>query len=264
MKNKISVLDSGYVILVDYMGDDSSIVQSARVSYGKGTKTINEDRDLVRYLMRHEHMSPFEMCEFKFLMKLPIFCARQIVRHRTASLNETSLRYSEAEEDFYLPTEIYKQSTSNKQGNGDRINEESEKNIRKLLKRRHKSIFIDYKNLLDAGVSREIARTILPISTYTKWYWKVDLRNLFHFLHLRLDLHAQYETRQYAEAMYKLIKPVVPIACEAFENYILNAKTFSMQEMNIIRKIVDISKIDELCACLTKREILELKEKLNI
>jgi thymidylate synthase (FAD) len=235
-------LDKGFIRLVDYMGDDAAIVQSARVSYGKGTKSVTEDRGLIRYLMRHRHTSPFEMVEFKFHVKLPIFVARQWIRHRTANVNEYSGRYSEMRDEFYIPEpeQIRPQSAVNKQGRAaesmdkDRV-EEIIENYRKV----QEILFNDYTNLLDTGLARELARINLPLSTYTEWYWKIDLHNLFHFLRLRLDVHAQYEIRVYGEVMAQIVKQIVPLAYEAFEDYILNKLVFSAPESKVLKKMLN-------------------------
>lgn len=267
---EIKVLDKGFVKLVRFMGDDSAIVQSARVSYGEGTKTYREDRGLIRYLMKNEHTSPFEQVVFVFHMKLPIFVTRQIVRHRTSRINEVSGRYSELPEEFYVPDviNINKQSSNNKQGRGDIFNENDAKRIATGMKIMSEDSFDYYHELLKEDVAREIARIQLPTSTYTEWYWQMDLRNLFHFLKLRMDPHAQWETQQYAVAIYELIKPIVPIACEAFEDYMLNAKTFSAQEMEMLIGLVKNITLDgfsaELISKLSKRELAEFKSKLNM
>ena len=278
--NEIKVLDKGFVRLVDKMGDDSRIVQSARVSYGQGTKTPSEDRDLIRYLMRNEHTSPFEQVVFVFHMKLPIFCARQIVRHRTGRLNEVSYRYSEAPEEYYIPDaeNIKIQSKKNKQGSGKVMDPDAANVIITEMNKTAEDCFDTYNWMLEEGVSREMARTCLPVSIYTEWYWQMDLRNLFGFLKLRLDEHAQYETRQYAKAIYEIIKPIVPVACEAFEDYIINAKKFSAKEMEILRNYIkdmdsefgingdndDGEFRNENFVKLSKREQSEFLDKLGI
>lgn len=260
-------LDHGFVRLVDWMGDDSSIVQAARVSYGKGTKSVSEDTALIRYLMRHLHTSPFEMVEFKFHVKLPIFVARQWIRHRTANVNEYSGRYSEMPDEFYLPEpeQLRLQSTLNKQGRGEAIIENSSEIIDRM-KLTQDRLFQEYSELLSTGLAREIARINLPLSNYTEWYWKIDLHNLFHFLRLRLDTHAQYEIRVYAEAISKIIKQIVPIAYQAFEDYTLEAIRFSRNELNVLKSLINKElppdeKLSELG--LSKREIQEFKEKIN-
>lgn len=234
-------LDKGFVRLVDYMGDDAAIVQSARVSYGKGTKSVTEDRGLIRYLMRHRHTSPFEMVEFKFHVKLPIFVARQWIRHRTANVNEYSGRYSEMRDEFYVPEpgQIRPQSAVNKQGRAaEAMDKDKAEEIIEDYKKIQEILFDDYTNLLDTGLARELARINLPLSTYTEWYWKIDLHNLFHFLRLRLDVHAQYEIRVYGEVIADIIKQIVPLAYEAFEDYILNRYVFSAPEIKILKKML--------------------------
>ena len=214
----IDCLD-GFVRLVDYMGDDSSIVQAARVSYGNGTKKVHEDRGLIRYLIRHQHWTPVEMVEFKFHVKMPVFVARQWIRHRTANVNEISARYSEMKDEMYLPPleQISSQSKDNKQGrNPDPFPEETSQSIQKIIAEGNENQYKLYQSLLEMGVARELARTVLPVGHYTEWYWKIDLRNLMNFLALRLDPHAQWEIRVYAEAMAEIVKKAVPVAWEAF------------------------------------------------
>ena len=259
LNKEVQCLDNGFVRLVDFMGTDSSIVQAARVSYGKGTKNVSSDRGLIRYLMRKKHTSPFEQVEFKFHIKLPIVSARQMIRHRTANVNEISFRYSEAQNECYVPelSRLQKQATDNKQGSDNDIIENAEW-TKYNMEREQEYIFENYETYLKAGLAREISRLNLPVSTYTQWYWKMDLHNLFHFLKLRNSSHAQYEIRVYAEAIYELIKPIVPISCEAFEDYILNAVTFSAQEMEIIRKLMPTAEVD-----LPKREKIEFYEKMG-
>mgnify|MGYP000731242516 CR=1 FL=1 len=239
LDKEFKVLNHGFVRLVDYMGGDDAIVQAARVSYGKGTKTVSEDRTLIRYLMRHQHTTPFEMVEFKFHVKLPIFVARQWIRHRTANVNEYSGRYSIMPEEFYVPDEtaIKFQSKSNKQGrDSEEVPPEVRKRVLDILIEEQKSAFSGYQEMLDQNIARELARINLPLSLYTQWYWKIDLHNLFHFLKLRMDKNAQYEIRMYAEKMAEIVKSVVPLAYEAFEDYVLNAVTFSKQELQLLKK----------------------------
>ncbi|MBM2815656.1 MAG: Flavin-dependent thymidylate synthase [Ignavibacteria bacterium] len=246
-------LDKGFVRLLDVMGDDSSIVQAARVSYGKGTKSVSEDRGLIRYLMRHRHTSPFEMVEFKFHVKLPIFVARQWIRHRTANVNEYSGRYSEMKEECYLPetNAIRAQSMTNKQARSDeQIDAEETAKIIGMLGDTQFRLFREYDEMLNKNVAREIARINLPLSTYTEWYWKIDLHNLFHFLKLRLDEHAQYEIRVYAEVMSDIIRQIVPITYEAFDDFVLNSQTFSKSELKALKAmcqggIPDDTKLEE-------------------
>ena len=261
-------LDKGFVRLVDVMGDDSSIVQAARVSYGKGTKSVNEDRGLIRYLMRHRHTTPFEMVEFKFHIKLPIFIARQWIRHRTANVNEYSGRYSEMKDDFYLPEpeQIRHQSTMNKQGRSDENLPESQVNeIRDILQKNQTEAFSDYKKMLDLGLAREIARISLPVANYTEWYWKIDLHNLLHFLKLRLDSHAQYEIRVYSQIIADIVKAITPLAWEAFEDYELNSVYLSKQELIALKNIIEfkLPETDDFASNLSKRELEEFKNKIN-
>ena len=241
------VLDKGFVRLIDVMGDDAAIVQAARVSYGKGTKTLNEDRGLIRYLLRHKHTTPFEMVEFKFHIKVPIFIARQWIRHRTANVNEYSGRYSEMKDEFYLPDleQIRPQSTMNKQGRGDEMLEENvAADIRRTMLNTQVKLFDEYKEVLDKGLSRELARINLPLSNYTEWYWKIDLHNLFHFLRLRMDSHAQYEIQEYGKVMGQIVKQIVPYAWEAYEDYILEAENFSKPELALLKELIDFKKLE--------------------
>lgn len=269
LKLEIPCLDHGFVRLVDVMGDDSSIVQAARVSYGKGTKTLLEDRGLIRYLLRHKHTTPFEMVEFKFHIKLPIFVARQWIRHRTANVNEYSGRYSEMKDEFYLPdlAQIRPQSTMNKQGRSDEEFPEAEAiEIRNILDKTQNHLFEEYQDLLGKGFARELARINLPLSNYTEWYWKIDLHNLFHFLRLRIDSHAQYEIRVYGEAMAGIVKQIVPVAWEAFEDYILNSQSFSKGELLLIKSLIAGNNKEDMKAedfGLSPREFRESLEKIS-
>ena len=242
---EIKCLDKGFVRLVDVMGEDGSIVQAARVSYGKGTKSVSRDRELIRYLMRHRHTSPFEMVEFKFHVKLPIFVARQWIRHRTANVNEYSGRYSEMRDEFYLPEtdQIRHQSTMNRQGRSDEtLSEQESSDIRNEMDDINSQLYEKYKSMLDKDLTRELARIELPLSTYTEWYWKIDLHNLLHFLKLRMDDHAQYEIRVYANAIGDMMKKIVPVTWEAFEDYILYGNSFSRPEQKYLQRV--ISKLD--------------------
>ena len=239
--NTIACLDKGFVRLVEVMGDDHSIVQAARVSYGKGTKSLRADRALIFYLMQHRHTTPFEMVEFKFHCKMPIFVARQWIRHRTANVNEISGRYSILEECFWEPSaqDLRQQSGTNRQGSTEKlIDEETAKKIVKEFAEGQKKTYKQYESYLQAGVAREIARINLPLSLYTEWYWKIDLHNLLHFLHLRLDAHAQKEIRVFAEAMAVFVKKYCPIAWEAFEEHFLNAATLSQTERKIVAAVL--------------------------
>ena len=226
----------GFVKLLDVMGNDEEVENSARISYGEGTRKVNQTRNLIRYLMRHKHTSPFEMCEVKFHLKLPIFIMRQLVRHRTANLNEYSGRYSVMSNEFYLPEGDYlaKQSTTNSQGRGEVL--EQQGLLQFEFNRIYDGASMAYQVLLEHDLSREVARALLPVANYTECIWKIDLHNFFHFVKLRSDDHAQREIRDYADAMYELVKPNFPLCCEAFEDYVQGAKTFSKQEMEVIRE----------------------------
>jgi len=214
----MEVLDKGFVRLVDHMGDDSRIVQSARVSYSKGTKTVREDAKLINYLLKNKHWTPFEMVTFTFHVKLPIFIARQWMRHRAGSFNEVSARYSEMPDEFYIPSleRIKAQSKTNKQGSGDNLCSRTKEHARDIMEVNCLKAFADYKTLLDMGVARELARITLPLNLYTEFYWKVDLRNLFNFIALRSDSHAQFEIQEYSNAIYSIIEPIVPHSCASF------------------------------------------------
>lgn len=251
--NYIAVLDHGFVGLVDHMGDDAAIVQAARVSYGAGTKTVREDRGLIRYLFRHRHTSPVEMCEVKFHVRLPIFIMRQLVRHRTASLNEYSGRYSVMTDDFYMPEldAIQAQSSDNKQGRNGDVSIGHKEEVRNLIGNVYTDAYGTYQTLLNEGenqvdsedgsfpgIARELARVVLPVGNYTECYFKMDLHNLFHMLKLRLDPHAQYEIRAFAEAMYVLVQQIFPLSCEAFEDYSRQAHQMSRMDMLLIKDIV--------------------------
>ena len=229
----------GFVKLLDVMGDDEEVENSARISYGEGTRKVNQTRNLIRYLMRHKHTSPFEMCEVKFHLKLPIFIMRQLVRHRTANLNEYSGRYSVMSDEFYLPEGDYlaKQSTTNSQGRGEVL--EQQGLLQFEFNRIYDGASMAYQVLLEHDLSREVARALLPVANYTECIWKIDLHNFFHFVKLRSDSHAQREIRDYADAMYELVKPNFPICCEAFEDYIQGATTFSKQEMGVIKELLE-------------------------
>jgi len=243
----IPCLDKGFVKLVDFCGSDQRIVQAARVSYGDGTKSVREDKGLIDYLMRNLHTSPFEQVSFTFHVKMPIFIARQVVRHRTAKLNEISGRYSIIKDEFYVPDEsrMLKQSSDNKQGSSLDLIDNPADHIEQM-QNEHSFLYANYEDYLESGMAKELARINLPLSTYTEWYWTIDAHNLFHFLKLRLDPHAQYEVRVFAQAKYDLIKPIVPYACESFERHILNGKKFSQDEMEIIRTFLNTDTIEEI------------------
>jgi len=234
---EIPVLDKGFVRLVDYMGSDQRIVQAARVSYGAGTKTVREDRGLINYLIKNWHTSPFEQVQLTFHTKMPIFVARQWVRHRTARLNEISGRYSIMRDEFYVPEpdQVRFQSSSNKQGRSDEcLSPEQAARIIELFQDEQRSIYSNYQSVMEKGVARELARMNLPLSLYTEWYWQIDLHNLFHFLRLRTDPHAQYEIRVYGEAMAKCAQAVAPLAYEAFEEHVMGSITFSRAECSAL------------------------------
>ena len=234
------VLDKGFVRLVDYMGGDDRIVQAARVSYGAGTKTVREDRGLINYLMRNRHTSPFEQVVLTFHTKMPIFVARQWVRHRTARLNEISGRYSIMEDEFYVPdpAHVSAQSSDNKQGReSEAMPEEAVREVRGKLESGQRESYRAYEELIETGLARELARINLPLSLYTQWYWQIDLHNLFHFLELRLDPHAQFEIRAYAEVMCEIAEKVAPLATAAFREHILGAAHFSAKELAALREV---------------------------
>ena len=271
------VLDHGFIRVVDYMGDDTSIVQSARVSYGKGTKKVSTDSGLIKYLMRHRHSTPFEMCEIKYHVKLPIFIARQWIRHRTANVNEYSARYSILDKEFYLPSSehLAAQSKSNRQGRGDLIEGDQAKKILDLLKNDAERTYNNYEMMLNErfdgstidenkkGLARELARMNLTLNTYTQWYWKTDLLNLLNFLSLRADSHAQYEIRAYADIMLDTVKKWVPIAYEAFMDYRVGGIEVSAKSKLVIQKLVKGEKCDYENSKLSKREWNELMESFG-
>ena len=241
LDKEFKVLDKGFIRLVDYMGTDARIVQSARVSYGEGTKTVREDAALIDYLLRNKHTSPFEQVVFTFHVKLPIFVARQWIRHRTARLNEISGRYSILKPEFYVPTgkDIALQSSDNKQGRmNEAVPQDLQNEVINSLQKQQEEIYAGYSKLLDKNIARELARINLPLSTYTEWYWQIDLHNLFHFLRLRMDAHAQKEIRDYAEVMFEICKTVTPLACVSFERYEKNGVNFSAEELEAIRNLM--------------------------
>jgi thymidylate synthase (FAD) len=262
----IPCLDHGFVRVVDYMGDDAAIVQAARVSYGKGTRQVNEDRGLLRYLMRHRHTTPFEMCELKLHVKLPIFVARQWIRHRTANVNEISARYSVLDREFYLPRaeDLAFQSANNKQGRGAALDADAAARVLDLLRRDALQAYATYEELLeDHGLARELARMNLPVSWYTQWYWKVDLHNLLHFLALRIDPHAQKEIRVYGEAIAAIVKDWVPHAWEAFEDYRLGGAQLSRQMLEVVRDLLRGESPTRASSGLSQREWDELMTLLG-
>lgn len=233
------VLDHGFIRVIDYMGDDAAIEEAARVSYAAGTRKTSETRDLLRYLMRHRHSTPFEMAEIKFHVRLPIFVARQWIRHRTANVNEHSARYSEMPDQFYIPAakDLAQQSATNKQGRGEPLSVEDAAAVLRILYADARRCHDDYQTMMNAHhLSRELARINLPIGAYTEWFWKIDLHNLFHFLGLRADHHAQWEIRQYAETMLDIVRQWVPIATEAWDDYRLNAVSLSAQAVAVMKR----------------------------
>jgi thymidylate synthase (FAD) len=268
----IPILDHGFIRVVDYMGNDTSIVQAARVSYGKGTKKVSTDSGLIKYLMRHWHSTPFEMCEIKYHVKLPIFIARQWIRHRTANVNEYSARYSILDKEFYLPeTEnLAAQSQNNRQGRGDVLQGEQAKKVLNLLKNDAEQTYNNYEMMLnerydgsvidekEVGLARELARMNLTLNTYTQWYWKTDLLNLMNFLRLRADHHAQYEIRAYAEAMLDTLKKWVPITYEAFMDYRVGGTEVSAKGKIILQKLIKSEEVNVEQSGLSKREWNEL------
>lgn len=273
----VPVLDHGFVRVIDYMGDDAAIVQAARVSYGKGTKKITNDRGLIRYLMRHRHTTPFEMCEIKFHVKLPVFVARQWIRHRTANVNEYSARYSILDREFYIPApeQLAAQSVANRQGRGDVLEGEEAARVLAMLRDDAAQCYDHYEEMLNEdadgnprdakrpGLARELARMNLPLNIYTQWYWKVDLHNLLHFLSLRADPHAQYEIRVYAEAMLDMVRRWLPIACEAFEDYAVGGAHLSRNGIDIVRRMLAGEAVAQEDSGLSKREWSELMELLG-
>jgi thymidylate synthase (FAD) len=273
----IPVLDHGFIRVIDYMGDDSSIVQSARVSYGKGTKKVSTDEGLIRYLMRHWHSTPFEMCEIKYHVKLPIFIARQWIRHRTANVNEYSARYSILDKEFYIPAkeQLSAQSTNNRQGRGDLITGQQADEVLKILKDDAVRTYDNYEKMLNerfdgtvidekkSGLARELARMNLTLNSYTQWYWKTDLLNLMNFLFLRGDSHAQYEIRVYAEKMLETVKKWVPITHAAFLDYRVGAAHLSSKGLKIVKSLINGNKVSYEDSGLSKREWNELMEVID-
>jgi len=259
------VLDHGFVRVIDYMGDDAAICQAARVSYGKGTKSVQNDEGLIRYLMRHWHSTPFEMCEVKLHVKLPVFVARQWIRHRTANVNEYSARYSILDREFYIPApdQLAAQSAINNQGRGEALQGEEAARVLDILKADSARCYDNYEAMISQngqqGLARELARMNLPANIYTQWYWKVDLHNLFHFLRLRADPHAQYEIRVYAETMCKIVADWVPFAYKAFEDYRLGAVNLSAQMVEALRRMLKGEAVTQENAGMTVREWREFE-----
>jgi len=274
----IPILDHGFIRVIDYMGNDTSIVQAARVSYGKGTKQVSTDSGLIKYLMRHWHSTPFEMCEIKYHVKLPIFIARQWIRHRTANVNEYSARYSILDKEFYLPKKehLAAQSKNNRQGRGEVLEGEQANKVLSLLKDDAERTYDNYETMLNerydgstidenaVGLARELARMNLTLNTYTQWYWKTDLLNLMNFLRLRADRHAQYEIRAYADAMLDTVKKWVPITYEAFMDYRVGGTEVSAKGKIIIQKLIKGENVSIDDTGLSKREWNELMEAFDL
>ncbi len=274
----LPVLDRGFVRVVDYMGDDDAIVQAARISYGKGTKKVSADRGLINYLMRHRHTTPFEMCEIKYHVRLPIFVARQWIRHRTANVNEYSARYSIMKEEFYIPERKHLaiQSESNRQGREDELSEEEASRVLDILRVDSERSYDHYLEMLNendegeildpnrSGLSRELARINLSLNFYTEWYWKIDLHNLLHFLSLRADSHSQYEIRAYAETMLETVKNWVPFAYDAFMKYYFHSKHVSKQGMDVIKRLIAGEPVVQKNSGMSPREWRELMADLDL
>ena len=273
----IPVLDHGFIRVIDYMGDDSAVVQAARVSYGKGTRKVSEDRGLINYLLRHRHTTPFEMCEIKYHVKLPIFVARQWIRHRTANVNEYSARYSILDREFYLPAadQLATQSASNRQGRGELLEGAEAARVLDLLREDALRVYEHYEEMLNersdatridpdrSGLARELARMNLTLGFYTQWYWKTDLHNLLHFLALRADPHAQFEIRVYAEAMLDTVQRWVPLVYDAFTEHVLGGVHLSASAWKVIRRMLDGEVVNEEQSGLGKREWRELMARLG-
>lgn len=273
----ILVLDHGFVRVIDYMGDDAAVVQAARVSYGRGTKKVREDRGLIRYLMRHRHTTPFEMCEIKFHVKLPIFVARQWIRHRTANVNEYSARYSILDREFYIPDPkaLASQSRTNRQGRGDVLEGEEAASVLRMLREDAERCYAHYREMLNEdegenvvdsarkGLARELARMNLTLNTYTQWYWKIDLHNLMHFLSLRADPHAQFEIRAFGEAMLDILRHWVPLTHEAFMEYRKEGAFLSRGALSVLNRLLDGEKVSEANSGLSGREWRELMAVLG-
>jgi thymidylate synthase (FAD) len=273
----LAVLDHGFIRVIDYMGDDSAVVQAARVSYGRGTKRVSEDAGLIRYLMRHRHTTPFEMCEIKYHVKLPIFVARQWIRHRTANVNEYSARYSILDKEFYIPAaeQLAAQSAANRQGRGDVLEGDSAQRVLEILRGDAEQTYGHYEEMLNedaagnelepgrTGLARELARMNLTLNTYTQWYWKIDLHNLLHFLSLRADDHAQYEIRAYADVMMDSLKRWVPITFDAFMDYRMGGVQLSAQGLEVVRRLIAGETVERADVGLSPREWRELMASLG-
>jgi thymidylate synthase (FAD) len=273
----LPVLDHGFVRVVDYMGDDGAIVQAARVSYGRGTRRVSEDAGLIRYLMRHRHTTPFEMCEIKYHVKLPIFVARQWIRHRTANVNEYSARYSVLDREFYVPApeHLAAQSSVNRQGRGAVLQGQEAERVLDILRADAEQTYAHYQEMLNVdddgaaadpgrqGLARELARMNLTLNVYTQWYWKTDLHNLFHFLSLRADPHAQYEIRAYADRMLETVRRWVPTASAAFEDYVLGGAHLSAKALEVVRRRLAGERVEQADSGLSAREWRELEAVLG-
>ena len=273
----IPVLDHGFVRVIDYMGDDAAIVQAARVSYGRGTKRVSDDAGLINYLMRHRHTTPFEMCEIKYHVKLPIFVARQWIRHRTANVNEYSARYSVLDKEYYIPApdQLATQSHTNRQGRGDVLEGAEAARVLEILRADAEQTYGHYVEMLNeddagtvlddakSGLARELARMNLTLNTYTQWYWKSDLPNLNHFLSLRADAHAQYEIRVYADAMMETLRRWVPLCAAAFEDYRLGGAHLSAKGLAVVKRLLAGEQVDQKSSGLSAREWRELMETLG-
>ena len=263
------VLDHGFVRVIDYMGDDAAICQAARVSYGKGTKSVQNDEGLIRYLMRHWHSTPFEMCELKLHVKLPVFVARQWIRHRTANVNEYSARYSILDREFYIPApdKVAAQSVVNNQGRGEVLTGAEATQVLEILKADSTRAYDNYEAMISQdgqqGLARELARMNLPANIYTQWYWKVDLHNLFHFLRLRADAHAQYEIRVYADEICKIVADWVPFAYRAFEDYRMGGATLSATALDCVRRMVAGEQVTQETSGMSKGEWREFEATLS-
>ena len=263
------VLDHGFVRVVDYMGDDEAICQAARVSYGRGTKSVQNDEGLIRYLMRHWHSTPFEMCEIKLHVKLPVFVARQWIRHRTANVNEYSARYSILDREFYIPAPdaLNAQSVINNQGRGEVLEGEEAQRVLKYLTEDAMRAYDHYEEMISQdgqqGLARELARMNLPANIYTQWYWKVDLHNLLHFLRLRADAHAQYEIRVYADEICKLVADWVPFAFKAFEDYRMGGATLSAGALDVVRRMLKGEEVTQENSGMSKGEWREFQGVLG-
>ena len=270
----VPVLDHGFVRVIDYMGDDAAVVQAARVSYGKGTKKVSDDAGLINYLLRHRHTTPFEMCEIKYHIKLPIFVARQWIRHRTANVNEYSARYSVLDREFYIPEEghLAAQSRSNRQGRGNVLLGKEAKRVLDILREDAQMTYDHYIEMLNEneegnmidpskeGLARELARMNLTLNTYTQWYWKTDLHNLLNFLSLRADVHAQYEIRAYAEVMMETLQRWCPITFQSFSDHLVESVTLSGKAIKVVRKLISGDNVNQEESGMSKREWRELME----